>query len=316
MSILIRTVNGQLERLLRTGSRRQLQVNINFRNLMLFPREDKERFPFVSIIKPNGTPTRKNVIAISNSTDQPILGAFDGLANKLHLETIELSASYYSKFTSTILQQNVHSSSAVITSKLKPVVDIYIDLPSKCIETLIDEPLRDRNQGQKVYINPLPILKEISDPERPDSSPIEEAPNGVTIKKEAHRMLRIRKRKMKVHRRKRLWKRMWSVWKKKFFNREKRREIEFRQKLIDKVHAAEKFNAEVYVNDYLEDLKYTLVPKTYKGRRKPQWLIQELMERDVQVTRREVLNNTNMLTNEPLIRKGETVENFVDRTWK
>ena len=36
-----------------------------------------------------------------------------------------------------------------------------------------------------------------------------------------------------------------SVWKKKFFNREKRREIEFRQKLIDKVNAAEKFNAEV-----------------------------------------------------------------------
>ena len=34
----------------------------------------------------------------------------------------------------------------------------------------------------------------------------------ITIKKEAkrrHRMLKIRKRKMKVHRRKRLWKRMW-----------------------------------------------------------------------------------------------------------
>ena len=36
-----------------------------------------------------------------------------------------------------------------------------------------------------------------------------------------------------------------SVWKKKFFNREKTREIAFRQKLIDKVRAAEKFNAEV-----------------------------------------------------------------------
>ena len=36
-----------------------------------------------------------------------------------------------------------------------------------------------------------------------------------------------------------------SVWKKKFFNREKKREIAFRQKLIDKVRTAEKFDPEV-----------------------------------------------------------------------
>merc|ERR1719225_989349 len=97
-------------------------------------------------------------------------------------------------------------------------------------------------------------------------------------------MIAVRKRKMKVHRRKRLWKRMWSVWKKKFYNREKKREIEFRQKLIDKVRAAEKFNAEAYVEDYLEDFKYELTPKTYKARNKPQWLVKQLMERDEQVS--------------------------------
>ncbi len=31
----------------------------------------------------------------------------------------------------------------------------------------------------------------------------------IVIEKKAHRMLRIRKRKMKVHRRKRRWKRLW-----------------------------------------------------------------------------------------------------------
>ena len=36
-----------------------------------------------------------------------------------------------------------------------------------------------------------------------------------------------------------------SVWKKKFFNREKKREIAFRHKLIDKVRTAEKFDPEV-----------------------------------------------------------------------
>ena len=38
-----------------------------------------------------------------------------------------------------------------------------------------------------------------------------------------------------------------STWKKKFFNREKNREIAFRHKLIDKVRAAEKFDPEVCI---------------------------------------------------------------------
>ena len=38
-----------------------------------------------------------------------------------------------------------------------------------------------------------------------------------------------------------------STWKKKFFNREKNREIAFRHKLIDKVRTAEKFDAEVCI---------------------------------------------------------------------
>ena len=46
--------------------------------------------------------------------------------------------------------------------------------------------------------------------------------------------------------------------------REKKREVEFRQKMIAKVNEAKKFDAEKYVDEYLEDMKYKLVPKTYK----------------------------------------------------
>ena len=46
--------------------------------------------------------------------------------------------------------------------------------------------------------------------------------------------------------------------------REKKREVEFRQKMITKVNEAKKFDAEKYVDEYLEDMKYRLVPKTYK----------------------------------------------------
>ena len=39
---------------------------------------------------------------------------------------------------------------------------------------------------------------------------------------------------------------MWSVWKKKFFGRERKREIEFRSKLIEAVKEAKKFDAANY----------------------------------------------------------------------
>ena len=98
---------------------------------------------------------------------------------------------------------------------------------------------------------------------------------------------------MKIHRRKRRWKKNWYLtskvrfqvqsvlnilffrvmYRKKFVSKEKAREIEFRSRLIAKVNEAKKFDAAKYVDDYLEDCRYQLVPKTYQGKRLPQWLI-------------------------------------------
>jgi len=148
----------------------------------------------------------------------------------------------------------------------------------------------------------------------PQISPMEDpVTNGQIIEKKAHRRLRIRKKKMKVHRRKRRWKKYWVLWRKKYASREKKREVEFRQKMIAKVNEAKKFDPQKYVDEYLEDMKYELIPKTYKGRRLPQWLIKELLEKDAKIEEREKMNNTNLLTGEPLIRDGETVSQFLDR---
>jgi len=146
----------------------------------------------------------------------------------------------------------------------------------------------------------------------PQNAPLED-PNKNIIEKKAHRRLRIRKKKMKVHRRKRRWKKYWVLWRKKYAMKEKKREIEFRQKMIAKVNEANKFEPQKYVDDYLEDMKYELIPKTYQGKRLPQWLIKQLLEEDERKIQREKMNNSNLLTGEPLIRKGETVAQFVDR---
>jgi len=232
--------------------------------------------------------------------------------------TIELSASFYSTtFNKNLLLQNNNVCKDDIFN-LKTSNNNIIELPNEAKNIKIEDPSRKSNDI--FYINPFPNLQIIGDPLLPNAAKIEEGPKGpLNIEKQARRqsrMLKIRKKKMKVHRRKRLWKRMWATWKKKFFHREKNREIAFRHKLMDKVRAAEKFNPEAYVDDYLEDFKFELTPKTYQRKSKPQWLIKQLLERDEQVARRKHLNNTNILTNEPLIRKGETVEEFVKRNWK
>ena len=54
-------------------------------------------------------------------------------------------------------------------------------------------------------------------------------------------------RLFQVHRRKRLWKRMWSIWRKRFQQRFKKREIEFRGVLTAKVNEAKKFEPSKYV---------------------------------------------------------------------
>ena len=63
------------------------------------------------------------------------------------------------------------------------------------------------------------------------------------------------------------------MYRKGYLQKEKQREIEFRQKMIVKVNEANRFDANKYVDDYLEDANYELIPKTYEGKRLPQWLI-------------------------------------------
>jgi hypothetical protein len=42
----------------------------------------------------------------------------------------------------------------------------------------------------------------------------------------------------------------------------------------------------------LDDLHFELIPKTYKGGRKPQWLVKELLESDKKELERDQKNET------------------------
>ena len=46
------------------------------------------------------------------------------------------------------------------------------------------------------------------------------------------------------------------------------------------------------LQDYIEDLHFEMIPKTYKGGRKPQWLVKELLEADKRQEERNRKNET------------------------
>ena len=46
------------------------------------------------------------------------------------------------------------------------------------------------------------------------------------------------------------------------------------------------------LQDYIEDLHFEMIPKNYKGGRKPQWLVKELLEADKRQEERNRKNET------------------------
>jgi len=143
-----------------------------------------------------------------------------------------------------------------------------------------------------------------------------EEPHNSVVEKRAIRMIVNRRRKMKKHQRRKLWQRMGLRFRADRVIREKKKELEFRAILAAKVAAARKFSAEKYVNDYLEDFHKELLPKTYQGHRLPEWLIKELMEKDKEDAKEKAMQGKEVTRGEQIVKKGETVDQFIQRVWK
>ncbi|ENN70299.1 uncharacterized protein LOC109545491 [Dendroctonus ponderosae] len=116
-------------------------------------------------------------------------------------------------------------------------------------------------------IEPAGILDEIIAP----STETSETP------KEAHRMLIIRRKKMKKHKLKKLRKRMKFVYAKRRQRREMKKEKAFQAVLITQCKEAEKFSAEQYVEDKLNKLHEIVIPRYWKGKKYPEFIIRQKM---------------------------------------
>ncbi len=157
----------------------------------------------------------------------------------------------------------------------------------------------------------VPERAEIADPVS-HRAPVQEPSRAPEVHC-TNRLIRIRKRKIKVHHRKKRFKKNMASYKKKWRNRAATSEVTFRVHELGKIKAAQKFEPMDYIEKSLKELHTELVPKTYKGQRHPEWFIKELMEKEKLEEEVAARRKRDLITKEPLVRDGETVEQFVQR---
>ncbi|XP_055370857.1 uncharacterized protein LOC129605246 [Condylostylus longicornis] len=92
---------------------------------------------------------------------------------------------------------------------------------------------------------------------------------------QAARLIVIRRRKMKKHKLKKLRKKMKFEWAKVRQRREMRKEKAFQAVLINQIKEAERFSAEQYVEQKLKQANEVPIPRFWKGRRLPAFIIKE-----------------------------------------
>jgi len=94
-------------------------------------------------------------------------------------------------------------------------------------------------------------------------------------KMEAARLIVIRRRKMKKHKLKKLRRKMKFEWAKVRQRREMRKEKAFQATLLAQIKQAESFSAEQYVAETLRQANEVPLPRYWKGKRLPAFIIKQ-----------------------------------------
>uniref|UniRef100_A0A2M4ASZ9 Ribosomal protein mS38 C-terminal domain-containing protein n=1 Tax=Anopheles triannulatus TaxID=58253 RepID=A0A2M4ASZ9_9DIPT len=145
---------------------------------------------------------------------------------------------------------------------LKEIIDI--PLVSRIIENPVSRPTT--GSGTVIGDN-LSIIPTLDLP----TGTVPQGDNG----KQAARLIVIRRRKMRKHKLKKLRKRMKFEWLKVRQRRELKKEKLFQAELLAQIKEAEKFSAEAYVADKLRRSTEVPIPRFWKGKRLPQFLIKQ-----------------------------------------
>ena len=171
-----------------------------------------------------------------------------------------VSPSYLETFTADVRNINSRLENLSLMGKYlsgKPL----LELPSERSPKNVECPTTKSVEIKKFIVEKPIAVKEPEVIKKVISNPLKHR----IVKKHAIRLLTLRHKKMKKHQLKRLWDRMYLKFRAERISREKQKELEFRGRLSVKVADARKFDAEKYVDEYLNDYHTPLIPKTYNG---------------------------------------------------
>lgn len=156
-----------------------------------------------------------------------------------------------------------------VSTKFNPLLVLSNITTQK--SSILDNPLTVNTS-----INEFPLLTDLIYKDNINwRSSIEEP--GKIIEKQAARLIVIRRRKMKRHKLKKLRKKMKFEWAKVRLKREMRKEKAFQAELMAKIRETEKFDAVAYATQKINKANEVLIPKLWKGKRLPEFLIKELL---------------------------------------
>lgn len=156
-------------------------------------------------------------------------------------------------------------------NRLNHIAPIYALVRPQIAPLPIGDFLHKKQIGDPLKTNWLDEIGDIMN----ENNQIKAPTAGKNEKKEAVRMIVIRRRKMKKHKLKKLRRKMKFEWAKVRQRREMRKEKAFQAKLIAQIKEAETFSAINYVANKMQKAKETPLPKYWKGRRLPEFIIKQ-----------------------------------------
>uniref|UniRef100_A0A0A9Z2A9 Geranylgeranylglyceryl phosphate synthase n=1 Tax=Lygus hesperus TaxID=30085 RepID=A0A0A9Z2A9_LYGHE len=138
-------------------------------------------------------------------------------------------------------------------------------------KSILDVPLA--GISQIIDVPSLPVITTI-----PPVSPVAIEDPTKVIEQQAARLIVIRRAKMRKHKLKKLRIKMKFAWAKQRQKRELKKEKLFQAELMGKIREAERFDAAAYASAKIEKSNQVLIPKLWKGKRLPEFLIKQLLE--------------------------------------
>jgi len=194
--------------------------------------------------------------------------------------------SYYSTHSVVTRTANIAATIVQVDKSLTKTVQEHVTFGLRSIDLNNQIPRGGALPLRKIIESPLKPHFIIENPitinfEKNDIAPnkiIETPTNNNVVEKQAHRMIKIRRKKMKKHQRRKWLKRFKFVIRKRRQRKNIWKEKLFQAELQEMIMKAEQFDPKKYVAERLEVLTRERIPNKWRGEILPEEMVRQFMK--------------------------------------